>query len=596
MIGEWTNHLWQSTLFAVVAAILTLAFRKNRAQVRYWLWLSASFKFLVPFAPLMTLGNNLWAAMVARHVAKGIAPPTVSLTMVLIAQLFPNTLSFASSIPHAISFAIFLVWGCGFVNMAFLRFRGWLRIRAAVLTSAPIAIPAPVEIRSSACLLEPGIVGFLRPILLLPDGILKTLTPPQLEAVLEHEICHLRRRDNATAAIHMIVEAVFWFHPLVWWIGARLVEERERACDEAVLESGASRRIYAESIVKICELCVGSPLACVPGVTSADLKKRIVRIMTETAIHKLGLGRKLLLGTAGLVAIAAPIAFGLLRPTPSRAASQTQNAAAATPVFDVVSIKPDNSATESMKTGKGIIRQRMMINPGELTATGNTLKELIHFFYGVEDFQISGGPSWLNSEVYDVDAKADQSVRDALNKLSVEQRTLVNQRMLQALLADRFKLVLHRETRDLPEYSLVVTDAGKLHEVQGDCPPNSNLLPPWEPGKPLPPPPCGGLGIGAGGFDGLKVPIPELVRVLSGITRRIVLDKTGLTGKYDINLEWAAEPGQRPSLPPTPLPQPDPTRLPLPMAIQQQLGLKLEAQTAPVEILVIDQAERPVQN
>ena len=79
----------------------------------------------------------------------------------------------------------------------------------------------------------------------------------------------------------MIVEAVFWFHPLVWWISARLMEERERACDEGVLELGSEPQVYAESILKTCEFCVESPLACVSGVTGADLKKRIVRIMTQ---------------------------------------------------------------------------------------------------------------------------------------------------------------------------------------------------------------------------------------------------------------------------------------------------------------------------
>jgi len=104
-------------------------------------------------------------------------------------------------------------------------------------------IPAMVEIRSSPGLLEPGVVGWLRPILLLPADILKRLTPPQLEAVLAHELCHVRRRDNLTSAIHMLVEAIFWFHPLVWWISARLVEERERACDEDVLRLGSEPRL-----------------------------------------------------------------------------------------------------------------------------------------------------------------------------------------------------------------------------------------------------------------------------------------------------------------------------------------------------------------
>ena len=116
--------------------------------------------------------------------------------------------------------------------------------------------------------------------------MVERFAPNQLQAVLAHELCHVRRRDNLTAAVHMIVEALFWFHPLVWWISARLMEERERACDEGVLELGSEPQVYAESILKTCEFCVNLRWpAC--RVTGADLKKRIVRIMTQ------GLARKL---------------------------------------------------------------------------------------------------------------------------------------------------------------------------------------------------------------------------------------------------------------------------------------------------------------
>src|SRR5436190_878209 len=240
-----TNHLWQSTIFAVAAGLLALAFRKNRAQVRYWLWFSASVKFVVPFALLMSLGSYVkWTPA-----TKPIATPAVALAITQIAHPFPDTTSFVSSEPTGANWtpvAILAVWTCGFAVIALLRFRGWLRVRAAVRSSASSAIVAPVEVRSSPGLLEPGVVGFLRPILLLPEGIEKCLTPHQLEAVLAHELCHVRRRDNLTSAIHMIVEAVFWFHPLVWWIGSRLVDERERACDEAVLSLGSEPRVYAK--------------------------------------------------------------------------------------------------------------------------------------------------------------------------------------------------------------------------------------------------------------------------------------------------------------------------------------------------------------
>ena len=140
--------------------------------------------------------------------------------------------------------------------------------------------------------LEPGIFGIARPVLIWPEGISARLDDAHVEAILAHEVGHVRRRDNLFAAIHMLVEAIFWFHPLVWFVGTRLVEEREVACDEEVLESGSAREVYAESILKICEFCVSSPLACVSGVTGADLKKRIVRIMSEGAVRKLDGSRK----------------------------------------------------------------------------------------------------------------------------------------------------------------------------------------------------------------------------------------------------------------------------------------------------------------
>ena len=193
----------------------------------------------------------------------------------------------------------------------------------------------PVEVRSSPGLLEPGVVGFLRPILLLPEGIAERLTPRQLEAVLAHELCHVRRRDNLTSAIHMIVEAVFWFHPLVWWIGARLVDERERACDEAVLRLGSEPQVYAEGILNVCKIYVESPLRCVSGVTGSDLKKRIQAILTGRVAGELNFAKRVALTVAGIAALALPVIVGIVNAPAIRAQSS-----AGTPRFEVASIKP----------------------------------------------------------------------------------------------------------------------------------------------------------------------------------------------------------------------------------------------------------------
>jgi uncharacterized protein (TIGR03435 family) len=187
-----------------------------------------------------------------------------------------------------------------------------LQIRASIRTSTRAALLAEVPVLTSPRLLEPGIFGIFRPVLLLPRGIEERLSPAQLGAIIAHEMCHVRRRDNLTAAMHMVVEAIFWFHPAVWWIQTRLLEEREQACDEIVLHSGNKAEVYAESILQVCKFCIESPLACVAGVAGSDLKGRIVRIMTGKAASNLNPGRKLLLALAATVAISIPVVFGLV--------------------------------------------------------------------------------------------------------------------------------------------------------------------------------------------------------------------------------------------------------------------------------------------
>jgi TonB family protein len=220
------------------------------------------------------------------------------------------------------------VWLCGFVAVSILWSVRWRRVAEVVHRSTLIEHGREVDAlrqlekiggvrRPMAFLLsrdsaqEPGVFGIFRPVLLWPAKISEHLQDPHLEAILAHEVSHARHRDNLAAALHMMVQAIFWFHPIVWWLGARLVEERELACDEEVLQLGNPPSIYAESILKTCEFCVGSDLACVAGVTGAELKKRIVRIMTPALAEKLSAGRRLMLTSVGVAAVAAPVLFGL---------------------------------------------------------------------------------------------------------------------------------------------------------------------------------------------------------------------------------------------------------------------------------------------
>jgi bla regulator protein blaR1 len=333
------NHLWQSTLFAILAAVATLALRKNQARVRHHLWLAASLKFLVPFALLVNIGSHL-----AKLRGSTDTQPAFYFVLQAMSQPFHEASDsqglLAASLVRWLPGMVAVLWLAGFVTVIGLWWLRWRRVAAAIRGAVLVShgreveilrrveekfagIRSPISLRSSQTSLEPGIFGILRPLLLWPAGISHQLQDAHLEAILAHEVQHVRRRDNLAAATHMVVEAIFWFHPLVWWLGARLVEERERACDEEVLRLGNQPEIYAESILKTCEFCVALPLACVSGVTGADLKQRIIRIMTQRSVDELGFLKKLLLVAIGTGAMAAPIIAGLIK-APVATAQSTQ--------------------------------------------------------------------------------------------------------------------------------------------------------------------------------------------------------------------------------------------------------------------------------
>jgi RND family efflux transporter MFP subunit len=367
MIAALTNHLWQSTAFALAVALLATLYRSNGAQIRFSLWLTASIKFLVPFAMLMSLGSQVGSAPVARK----IAAPAISSAVVELSRPFPSTPSTPGARDWAV-IAIFGIWACGFAGIALLRLRGWLSIRVALRASTPLNIQCGAEVRSAPGLVEPGVVGLFRPILLLPSDIRERLTPLQLEAVLAHEVCHVQRRDNLTAAIHMIVEALFWFHPFVWWIGARLTAERERACDEAVLQLGNAPHEYAEGILNICKAYVESPLRCVTGVTGSDLRKRIQAILAGRVVRNLNFAKKVTLAVAGIIAVAAPILVGILNAPSIRA----QSAAATGPEHIEACVSALGSVTANTVTVKPQVQGQVVtltFKEGGLVQAGQVL-------------------------------------------------------------------------------------------------------------------------------------------------------------------------------------------------------------------------------
>jgi uncharacterized protein (TIGR03435 family) len=667
------NHLWQSTVFVVVAGMLTLALRKNHARARYWIWMAASVKFLVPFALLITIGSHL---VKPREAAATQAGMVVAMEDVSEPFALPDMPVVAAPVA-AVDWAAVLpvscgvVWLGGFVAVLCLWYVRWRRIAAEMRESVAMregreleallrlerasGIGARIRLLQSPSAMEPGVFGIARPVLAWPSRISERLDDAHLVAVLAHEVCHVRRRDNLTAAMHMVVEAAFWFYPLVWWLGARLVEERERACDEEVLELCKQPEVYAESILKVCEFCVESPLACVSGVTGADLKQRIVEIMTERVVRKLGPGRKLLLVAVGLAVVAAPIVLGQAKGTRRMAFAALKSAAAlqpltpapavhappsqsiptapieisrvsAAPVVPTQTIAPiapiapaaasapaSAAAPAATPTDDPTHGMKFDVVSIKLNKTGMMYR--LSNGGGSEIFPADGDSMTLNNWTLEEILKFDYAIHRepglvGLPAWASKDRYDIQAKVgesdvaawrkfsagsrrlvLRALLADSFKLKVHTEDKNLPIYALVIAKKG---------PKNMQEVKPAD----LDPDLARGVESGniLGGWKSGPNPwvahqmwMGYLVFWLNQQNLgRPVYNQTGLNGYYNFTLQFAP---MQTSASANAAAESDTAAGPsIFTALQEQLGLKLKPTKGPVPVMVVDHVERPTEN
>lgn len=245
--------------------------------------------------------------------------------------------------------------------------------------------------------------------------------------------------------------------------------------------------------------------------------------------------------------------------------------------FEVVSIKP-NSASDN--------RTMIRIAPGGgFSSSGMTLKLLIGQAFNLRDFQISGGPGWIGSDRYDIDAKGPEGMPERMPMDLLRP-------MLKAMIEDRFQMKYHMELKEMPVYVLTQVQGGhKMKVVEALAP-----TPGQGPGGRVPQ----RISIGRGQLTGASVPIAMLVQQLSHQLGRTVIDKSGLPGLYEIELQWTPEPGV--GGPGGPPPSADhiagadnsgPTIF---TALQEKLGLRLDSQKGPVPIVVIDSVSKPTEN
>jgi bla regulator protein blaR1 len=563
------GHLVQSTL--VVAAVWLLVvtvLRASESRVRYALWFVASAKFLVPFSILTATGEQLaWL-----HRMPPALRQRVDVTVDYLSSQVPLPLASSvppSAIPHApISLPAWLaaIWFGGAAVIAVRWWMSWREVRLAARASTPLLVSQGVPVRSLPPSFErrwePGVFGILRPIVLVPDRIRARLTPEQFESVLAHEFCHVERGDNLTAMVHTVVEILFWFHPLAWWLGHRLREERERACDEAVLRRGANPDAYAEGLLRVCRYYVETPVLSVSGITGADLQRRIEAIMIGPAGGTMNAAQRLLLTAFGSALVLVPVLLGM---NTSVASAQIGAAfaglqTAATRAFDVASVKVNTTGDRGWLLGPP---QR-----GTETIRNLELRKIIASSFRIQDKMVLGGPAWLDTARYDITAKGASDASD-----------VAVWEMMRSLLAERFHLKYHLERRAMNVYALAVARGGpRLGDpARGRC---GDAI---KAGRE-----CGAIRFPPFGVAIDNMPIGALTAVLARrLQDRPVVDNTGLTALYDATVRWMPDEMTPEAL--AALPNDErPPALSLFDAFEQQVGLTLEERRQAIQVVIVD--------
>jgi bla regulator protein blaR1 len=430
-----------------------------------------------------------------------------------------------------------------------------------------------IEVLLHESIAGPMTCGVFRPSLVFPVEA-EIWNEADLNRAIAHELEHVRRADWLTHCLARIVCAAYWFHPLVWIAWSQLTLEAERACDDAVL-ARSEATAYAEQLVALARQLTAankSPLLAMAG--RSDLATRVGAVLDVRQRR----------GRAGVIALTLTTATALfaiiVSPVEPVTANQAKMASeAAAPGYEVTSVKIDPSGNPNRNV-------TWRETPDGLTLENVTVELLIRQAYGLHTYQIEHEPEWAAQKEFDISARIGSDEVRHLQMMTKEQAIAERQTMLQSLLADRFHLEAHHETKDGPSYSLVLAKNGpKFHE--GPPAPSSGS-------SALTGPPVV-MGNGLLKFNG--APMSTLARLISQVIGRPVLDHTGLPGKYEFTLKWTPDEFDLPATAEQPdSTSPEPAGTSIFTVIQDQLGLKLESTKSPVDILVVDHIEPATPN
>jgi beta-lactamase regulating signal transducer with metallopeptidase domain len=321
MIAAIGFHVAESTFFASLVAVFVFAFRKCGASLRYALWLTAVAKFAVPVGLFSIVGNHVGSMLPSEY------------SFVAGAASFPIHPYSVLNAPAALAAnqhsAILVTIGALWVSGALLTLGIWIHRYLAFhqtwnlpVDSEPpmlerlrqrLRVGKAVKLQLTGSKSELALWGIWRPTIRIPEGLSSQLTQAQFEAVLMHELVHVGRWDNLASAFVHIVVCLFWFHPFLWWMERRLVVERERACDEAVIQSGVQPEAYLAAILKVCRFQLGHVFAGASGISGSDLKYRMELIMSNDLQNSNPRLRRVVLTGLASVMTLVPFSIGIFQ-------------------------------------------------------------------------------------------------------------------------------------------------------------------------------------------------------------------------------------------------------------------------------------------
>ncbi len=562
----------RATLIAATIALVLNVMRIKTASARHAVWASVVVVMMLLPAWLAWGPKASLPVLPPAPMQTAVALPVMDAPIA--APVATNSASTEPQ-PSAWTWATFVL-GIYLLGLVVLLIRLAIgTIRANRLTSASCVVPVTV--------------GLLRPRVILPKCS-PEWPQAQLDAVLTHEGEHARRRDPLFQWLALLNRAIFWFHPLAWWLERRISGLAEEVCDAAVLARGHDPRDYSEYLLDLARSVerAGARVEVVGmAMPGAFLSQRIRRMLS--GIRAPQISRPRMVCTAAVCAIAvAIIAAGMLVQAQSKASS---------PAFEVASVKrsgpnaADNAGKKDGKQGGGG-PSVIQIDHGRFSYMSTLFGLIVRAYHVraciVPGFRvancalISGGPAWLKKDSFEIQAKMPTGTPDYTMMQFMNGQAPQLELMLQALLAERFNLKMHREQKELPVYALTVVKGGpKLKPAAETIAENGGpmFLPKSD--------------------DQLQMAVKDLsmqqlCETLSNLTGRPVLDRTGLNGKFDFAMEYESEPDA-----PRISDLPEGSQLTGPAfftALQQQVGLKLESTKGPVDVLVIDHAEQPSEN